>query len=119
MQVIQFVVTNVCPQLQDPLRQQVTCLRIDTIAVPRSTVNAGACYTAVGKIDICCVPPQCLSYTPILIPTAVLWLSTNFPPNVVCADLAMCEAAKALQALLLQVSCLQFRADDAPDFQHG
>ena len=23
---IQFVVTNVCPQLQDPLRQQVTCL---------------------------------------------------------------------------------------------
>ena len=51
--------------------------------------------------------PQCLSYTPILIPTAVLWLSTNFPPNVVCADLAMCEAAKALQALLLQVGCLQ------------
>ncbi len=59
------------------------------------------------KADICYVPPQCLSYTPILIPTAVLWLSTNFPPNVVCADLAMCEAAKALQALLLQVSCLQ------------
>ncbi len=43
MQVIQFVVTNVCPQLQDPLRQQVTRLRIETITVPRSTVNAVSC----------------------------------------------------------------------------
>lgn len=47
-------------------------------------------------------PLQCLDYTPILVPTAVLWLGTNFPPSVVCADLAMCEAMKALQSFLLQ-----------------
>ena len=46
---------------------------------------------------------QCLDYTPILVPTAVLWISTNFPPSVVCADLAMCEAAKTLRSLLSQV----------------
>jgi len=50
MQVIQFVVANVCPQLQDPLRQQVTRLRITIIAVPRPTVNAVSCYTFLVKM---------------------------------------------------------------------
>ena len=56
--------------------------------------------TALSGLTLC--RSQCLDYTPILVPTAVLWLSTNFPPSVVCADLAMCEAAKALRLYLLK-----------------
>lgn len=47
---------------------------------------------------------QCMDYSPILVPTAVLWINTNLPPATVCADLAMCSVMKGLHSVLLQVT---------------